>query len=179
MSLPSGFTDDSTHALPLYVLDRARLAEWRAAQAPDWAAAVLGVGDRSDAYAHAPLALPADSNWRLAGSLSEEEQAALQLGWSLGSYRYTRYKQPTRLPARLLATPDAEVRALLEACVRVRDWVNTPAEDMGPEQLEAAARMIADTHGTHGTQCDSIVGEDLLIRNFPAIHAVGRAAHRG
>lgn len=202
MSLPSGFTDASPHALPLHVLDRERLAEWRAAQAPAWvawldaqqfvaapgtalllpgadgvAAAVLGVGDRGDAYAyaHAPHALPAGSNWRLASALSEEEQAALHLGWGLGSYRFARYKQPTRVPARLLATPSAEVRDQLEACVRVRDWVNTPAEDMGPDQLEAAARAIADAHGA---QCESIVGEELLLRNFPAIHAVGRASHR-
>ncbi|MEB1529940.1 leucyl aminopeptidase family protein [Xanthomonas sp. WHRI 7945] len=202
MSLPSGFTDASTSALPLHVLDRERLADWRAAQSPAWvawldaqqfaaapgtalllpgadgvAAAVLGVGDRGDAYAyaHAPLALPAGSSWRLASELSEEEQAALQLGWGLGSYRYARYKQPARLPARLLATPNAEVRDLLQACVRVRDWVNTPAEDMGPEQLEALARELAQAHGA---QCESIVGEELLAQNFPAIHAVGRASHR-
>ncbi|KTF40223.1 leucyl aminopeptidase family protein [Xanthomonas translucens] len=202
MSLPSGFTDAAPRALPLHVLDRERLAEWRAAQAPAWvawldaqqfvaapgtalllpgadgvAAAVLGVGDRGDAYAyaHAPLALPAGSSWQLASALSEEEQAALHLGWGLGSYRFTRYKQPMRLPAQLLATPSAEVCDQLQACLRVRDWVNTPAEDMGPEQLEAAARAIAEAHGA---QCESIVGEDLLSRHFPAIHAVGRASHR-
>ena len=202
MSLPSGFTDAAPHALPLHVLDRDRLAEWRAAQPPAWvawldaqqfvaapgtalllpgadgvAAAVLGVGDRGDAYAyaHAPMALPAGSSWRLASELSEEEQAALQLGWGLGSYRYARYKQPARVPARLLATPSAEVRDLLQACVRVRDWVTTPAEDMGPEQLEALARELAQAHGA---QCESIVGEELLTQNFPAIHAVGRASHR-
>ncbi|AKK69307.1 M17 family metallopeptidase [Xanthomonas translucens pv. undulosa] len=202
MSLPSGFTDAAPRALPLHVLDRERLAEWRAAQAPAWvawldaqqfvaapgtalllpgadgvAAAVLGVGDRGDAYAyaHAPLALPAGSSWQLASALSEEEQAALHLGWGLGSYRFTRYKQPMRLPAQLLATPSAEVCDQLQACLRVRDWVNTPAEDMGPEQLEAAAHAIAEAHGA---QCESIVGEDLLSRHFPAIHAVGRASHR-
>ncbi|UKE50688.1 M17 family metallopeptidase [Xanthomonas translucens] len=202
MSLPSGFTDAAPRALPLHVLDRERLAEWRAAQAPAWvawldaqqfvaapgtalllpgadgvAAAVLGVGDRGDAYAyaHAPLALPAGSSWQLASALSEEEQAALHLGWGLGSYRFARYKQPMRLPAQLLATPSAEVCDQLQACLRVRDWVNTPAEDMGPEQLEAAAHAIAEAHGA---QCESIVGEDLLSRHFPAIHAVGRASHR-
>ncbi|UKE73159.1 leucyl aminopeptidase family protein [Xanthomonas graminis] len=202
MSLPSGLTDAAPRALPLHVLDRERLAEWRAAQAPAWvawldaqqfvaapgtalllpgadgvAAAVLGVGDRGDAYAyaHAPLALPAGSSWQLASALSEQEQAALHLGWGLGSYRFARYKQPTRLPAQLLATPSAEVRDQLQACVRVRDWVNTPAEDMGPDQLEAAAHAIAEAHGA---QCESIVGEELLSRNFPAIHAVGRASHR-
>ena len=202
MSLPTGFTDASSHALPLYVLDREHLAEWRAAQSPAWvawmdtqqfmaapgsvlllpgadgvAAAVLGVGDRGDAYAyaHAPYALPAGSTWRLETALDTDALAALHLGWGLGSYRFARYKQPPRLPAQLLATPQAEVRDLIAASLRVRDWVNTPTEHMGPEQLEEAARAIAQEHGA---QFESIVGDALLEQNFPAIHAVGRASHR-
>ncbi|MBN6151797.1 M17 family metallopeptidase [Xanthomonas sp. AmX2] len=202
MSLPHGFIDSPTRAQPLYVLGREQLAEWRAAQRPAWVAwmdaqqfmaapgtalllpgdhgvagAVLGVGDRGDAYAyaHAPSALPPGSEWELASALGAEEQAALQLGWGLGSYRFARYKQPPRVPARLAATPSAEVRDLLQACLRVRDWVNTPTEQMGPEQLEAEAREIAQAHGA---QIEVIAGEALLAQNFPAIHAVGRASHR-
>ncbi|KAA8919961.1 MULTISPECIES: leucyl aminopeptidase family protein [Xanthomonas] len=202
MSLPTGFTDASTHALPLYVLDREHLAEWRAAQSPAWvawmdtqqfmaapgsvlllpgadgvAAAVLGVGDRGDAYAyaHAPFALPAGSTWRVDSALDADTLATLHLGWGLGSYRFARYKQPPRLPAQLLATPQAEVCDLIAASLRVRDWVNTPTEHMGPEQLEEAARAIAQEHGA---QFESIVGDALLEQNFPAIHAVGRASHR-
>ncbi|WP_045726825.1 M17 family metallopeptidase [Xanthomonas sp. GPE 39] len=202
MSLPTGFTDASHTPLPLYVLEREHLAEWRSAQSPAWvawmdtqqfmaapgtvlllpgadgvAAAVLGIGDRGDAYAyaHAPFALPAGSTWHLASALDADALAALHLGWGLGSYRYDRYKQPARLPASLIATPQAEVLDLLQACVRVRDWINTPTEHMGPEQLEAIAHAIAQDHGA---QFESIVGDALLEQNFPTIHAVGRASHR-
>jgi leucyl aminopeptidase len=57
-----------------------------------------------------------------------------------------------------------------------RDLVNTPANDMGPAELEAAARALARPHGA---KVRSIVGDALLKQNFPLIHAVGRAADAG
>lgn len=146
------------------------------------AGAVLGVGDAHDpfAYAHAPFALPV-GDWRVShgpngANLDAEIAAALRLGWGLGSYRFSRYRTPTRAPARLVADDaDADTAAALAACTRVRDLVNTPTEHLGPEELETIAREIAQTHGA---EFDSVVGDDLLRHNFPAIHAVGRASHR-
>ncbi|SBV37883.1 Leucine aminopeptidase [uncultured Stenotrophomonas sp.] len=202
MTLLNGFTTDSTHALPLHVLDRDGFAAWNARQPASvqaWlqhqqftatagtavllpgddgvAGAVLGVGDRADAYAyaHAPFALPAGSRWQLASELAAADVANLHLGWGLGSYRFNRYRKPAQLPAQLVATPTAEVRDVLAACLRVRDWVNTPTEDMGPQQLEDAARELAQAHGA---ELEAIVGDELLEQNFPTIHAVGRASHR-
>lgn len=146
---------------------------------PGIAAAAIGIGDPLDpySYAHAPHGLP-PGDWELASPLEADARNALQLGWGLGSYRFTRYKQPPRQPARLLlraADADAEAIDLLAACVRVRDLVNTPTEHMGPEQLESVAREIAQQHGA---QIEVITGDELLVQNFPAIHAVGRASHR-
>ena len=144
--------------------------------------AVLGIADPYDpfAYAHAPYALP-PGDWRIEslpgeGELEPGARRALQLGWGLGAYRYTRYKAPTRLPARLvLDAPDAETTDLLAACWRVRELVNTPTEHMGPQELENAVRELAQVHGA---EVDTIEGDALLEANFPAIHAVGRASHR-
>ena len=146
------------------------------------AGAVLGVGDAHDpfAYAHAPFALPV-GDWRVShgpngADFDAETAAALQLGWGLGSYRFSRYRTPTRTPARLVVDDaDADTAAALAACTRVRDLVNTPTEHLGPDELETIAREIAQTHGA---EFDSVVGDDLLRHNFPAIHAVGRASHR-
>ncbi len=198
----NGFTTDSSNALPLYVLDRdgfgawrdqqpAALQAWLAAQQfnaspasvvllpgeAGIAGAVLGVGDRADAYAyaHAPFALPAGSSWKLANELDAASTTNLQLGWGLGSYRFARYRKPSRLPAQLLAEPAQEVLDVITACLRVRDWVNTPTEDMGPQQLEDAARELAQAHGG---ALEVITGDELLELNFPTIHAVGRASHR-
>jgi leucyl aminopeptidase len=207
MTLPTAFTDASSTALALHVLERGQLDQWRAMQPeavqawlqaqqfvcapgsvallpgvhaddkPGIAGAAIGIGDPLDpySYAHAPFALP-PGDWRLATPLAEAARAALQLGWGLGSYRYDRYKRAARAAATLvLEKADAETLDVLAACVRVRDLVNTPTEHMGPDQLEAAAREIARTHGA---QVEVIAGDELLARNFPAIHAVGRASHR-
>ncbi|HST45246.1 MAG TPA: leucyl aminopeptidase family protein [Luteimonas sp.] len=195
---------DGTQKLrPLYLVNREGVAAWRERQPGalvQWmlahaydampgshlplpggegglAGAVLGIGDPLDpfSYAHAPHALPG-GEWELSGELSAAERCAMQLGWGLGSYRFTRYKTAARAPAQLaLAEMDAEVRDVLAACVRVRDLVNTPAEHMGPEQLEAVARAMA---AVHGARVDSVVGDALLAQDYPAIHAVGRASHR-
>src|SRR5690606_34691566 len=141
------------------------------------AGAVLGIGDALDpfSYAHAPHALPG-GHWEISGELDADARRALQLGWGLGAYRFTRYRDATRAPAQLVAGGlDAETADILAACLRVRDLVNTPTQDMGPQQLEDVARGIAQEHGA---KFESIVGDELLERNFPSIHAVGRASHR-
>jgi leucyl aminopeptidase len=203
MNLPLGFTDASSNALPLHVVDRAGLAHWRASQPaatnawldahgfdgapmsalviPDAdgraAGAVLGVSDALDpyAYAHGPFALPARA-WRLAGRFDAAPLAAARLGWGLGSYRFDRYKAPPRKPAQLVIDGGADaVFAELAACVRVRDLVNTPTEHMGPDQLEQVVCEIAQVHGA---RIEVVSGDDLITQNFPSIHAVGRASHR-
>ncbi|MFO7339198.1 MAG: M17 family metallopeptidase [Lysobacteraceae bacterium] len=201
MSHPA-YASPDTPALPLHLVDAAGFSAWRAAQPAAigaWldaqgfdgaagsfallpgdtgaAGAVLGVGDRLDpyAYAHAPTALPAGA-WTPAAELPAAEQAALQLGWGLGSYRFTRYRKAKGAQAQLrLPALDAETLAVLQAVERVRDWVNTPTQDMGPDQLEAEARALAQAHGA---QVEVFAGQALLEHNFPAIHAVGRASHR-
>jgi leucyl aminopeptidase len=56
-----------------------------------------------------------------------------------------------------------------------RDLINTPASDLGPQQLEETTRLLAKRHGA---KVSSIVGDDLRTANFPMIHAVGRASDR-
>jgi leucyl aminopeptidase len=143
------------------------------------AGALLGVGDPLDpfAYAHAPLALPV-GEWQVAHDASGDTAAtaALHLGWGLGSYRDNRFRSGGRAPAHLVVGDlDADIAAQIAACLRVRDLVNAPTEHLGPVELEQTVREIAQTHGA---DIDSVVGEDLLRHNFPAIHAVGRASHR-
>ncbi|RPE79734.1 leucyl aminopeptidase family protein [Vulcaniibacterium tengchongense] len=203
MNLPACFAESAAGALPLHVVARDGLDAWRAALPPAAAAwaqaqgfdaapatalalpgadgqlagAAIGVADPLDpaAYGHAPFALPARA-FALATPLPDEARAALQLGWGLGSYRFERYRKPLRAPAQLhLPAFDEDAAAQLAACLRVRDLVNTPTEDMGPDQLEQVVREIGERHRA---QVEVIAGDALLAQNFPAIHAVGRASHR-
>ncbi len=104
------------------------------------------------------------------------EQAALS--WELGSYEFDLYKARRRAPARLHLPPGPDAQrgiALATAIAATRDLVNTPAEHMGPEELSGAARLVARQHGARFRET---VGDALLKKNFPAIHAVGRASSR-
>ncbi|RWX76673.1 leucyl aminopeptidase family protein [Neorhizobium lilium] len=100
----------------------------------------------------------------------------LALGFGLGSYRFERYKSEKQRDVRL-AIPSGADRAELErqlaAVFLARDLINTPTNDMGPPELEAAFRGLGEHYGATVT---SIVGNDLLERNFPLIHTVGRAS---
>jgi len=103
---------------------------------------------------------------------------AVALGWALGTYRFGRYRTHQDRFSRLIwptGSDRAAVERAAEATFMVRDLINTPAADMGPEELAVAASSLA---ARHGAGCSVVVGDDLLDKNYPAIHAVGRASTR-
>ena len=134
-------------------------------------------GDDPWALAGLPLKLPRGRYELGKGPVAiASDQAAF--AWDLGGYQYARYKKTRRKPSDLQVDPGPRVREALDmaAAVRlVRDLVNTPAEDMGPQELSDIAREQAELFGG---EFDEWVGDELLAQNFPAIHAVGRAAAR-
>jgi leucyl aminopeptidase len=136
----------------------------------------VDVHDPFVALAGLPCSLP-DGVYHLAdeGVLADTRMAAL--GWALGSYQFNRYRQAKRAAARLVVSA-ADLQALTplaEATSLVRDLVNTPTEDMGPQQLADAVRQVGKPHKAKVREW---VGDELLKHNFPTIHAVGRASHR-
>jgi leucyl aminopeptidase len=115
--------------------------------------------------------------YHLANEFADPELAAI--AWGLGAYRFRRYKSAAGDQLAQLKTPrgvnHARVLALVDAVWLGRDLINTPANDMGPQELEDAARQLARAWGA---EVASVVGDDLLANNFPLIHAVGRASAR-
>ncbi|MEL7165265.1 MAG: leucyl aminopeptidase family protein [Pseudomonadota bacterium] len=100
------------------------------------------------------------------------------LGWLLATYRFDRYKDASPMQARLIAPADIDstrVETLANAEALTRTLINTPAADMGPPELEQAARDLA---AEHGAQITVTTGDALLDQNFPLIHTVGRAAEK-
>jgi leucyl aminopeptidase len=140
-----------------------------------WAAA-LGVASVDElspwCLAQAAETLP-EGTYRVAGG----GPGPATLGWLLGQYSFTRYKQDkpqrgarvllTDVPARI-----GETVALAEATFLVRDLVNTPAQDMGPRELEQAAAALAKETGA---QLAVTAGAELEA-GYPMVAAVGRAA---
>ncbi|WP_374435202.1 M17 family metallopeptidase [Tabrizicola sp.] len=129
--------------------------------------------------AKAVAGLP-QGDWRLEGQLDPAERVEAALAWLLSGYRFDRYrpkKKASALPR--LVCPDgvdaARLIAMAEGEALTRDLINTPAEDMGPAELEAAFLALAQEFGA---TTEVIRGDDLLAQNFPMIHAVGRASPR-
>jgi leucyl aminopeptidase len=120
-----------------------------------------------------PQHLPAGI-FRFANDPHDVRLAAL--AFALGCYRFARYRKSEGRAIKLdpPQSVDREDLARVVAAVTLaRDLINTPANDMGPAQLEEAARALAAHYqaGIHVT-----VGDDLLRENFPLVHAVGRAS---
>ncbi|WP_145107936.1 leucyl aminopeptidase family protein [Cereibacter sediminicola] len=164
----------------------AGLGELRLLPAPDGtvAAAVLGSGTaRARARSRFGLArglsaLPA-GDWHLEGDLSPEAADEAALGWLLSTYAFTRYRSSSTPPKARLKLPagrdGARLLAMAEAEMLTRDLINTPASDLGPQELEVAFLALADRFGAESVV---IRGDRLLERNLPMIHAVGRASPR-
>jgi len=129
------------------------------------------------ALASLPGTLP-EGKYRLDARLDRESATKVALGWALGSYSFTRYKAPKRRFATLVWPREAdreEVERLRQGVFLARDLINTPAEDLGPSELAAAAQSVAKRFDA---RCSVISGDDLLKKNYPTIHAVGRASSR-
>ena len=100
------------------------------------------------------------------------------LAFALGSYRFNRYRKNDAPSAKLLPPADVdmtEITRMADAAALARDLINTPANDMGPAEIAAAARAVAEAHGA---ACAETVGDELLRGNFPLIHAVGKGSER-
>ncbi|MDX1555110.1 MAG: leucyl aminopeptidase family protein [Xanthomonadales bacterium] len=140
---------------------------------------LFGMAEEGHLYqlADLPSKLPSgtyvlDSDW------NPEARTQAALGWGLACYSFNRYKKGNGRETCALALDDdiaRRVQALYDAQALVRDLVNTPTEDLGPHELEESVREVAERFDA---DCDVVCGDKLLKKNFPAIHAVGRASPR-
>ena len=129
-------------------------------------------------FAALPRDLPGGA-YRLATKLDRRAATDAALGWALGGYRFARYRAPAeRTPAQLVwpagCDRDAATRTA-EAIFLVRDLINTPAADMGPAELAAAARHLGKAHKARVTVT---TGAALAKANYPALLAVGGGSAR-
>ncbi|MDB5485539.1 MAG: leucyl aminopeptidase [Tardiphaga sp.] len=100
------------------------------------------------------------------------------LAFALGSYQFSRYRKAEARDVRLVPPEGvdiADITRMADAATLARDLINTPANDMGPAELESAARDLAQRYGAEFT---CITGDELVAQNFPLIHAVGMASPR-
>jgi leucyl aminopeptidase len=114
--------------------------------------------------------------YRFANAPHDTRLAAL--AFALGAYRFSRYRKADASDVKLVP-PDGidatELTRMAEAAYLARDLINTPSNDMGPEELALSAQHLANRFGANFS---CIVGDDLTAQNFPLIHAVGMASSR-
>lgn len=141
---------------------------------------LYGIGDGSDGFVVAGLSSALPSGTYVLEGLDDNAGEAAAFAWALGCYRFDRYKSnASKSDDPVLVLPKgvsaADIDILYRGVSLTRDLVNTPAEDMGPEELAAAAKQLADDHGA---TAKVTIGDDLLKDRHYMIHAVGRASVR-
>lgn len=198
------FAASAKDAIPLTLLEKGELNIWMTVQTPwlqNWlhttgfsadagqvalvpdahghlGGVVVGYEGAPDMWSLAglPYTLPAGS-YELTNKLKAEVVEKLSLGWALGAYRFSRYLGGKgKVPAQLVVNKGMHEAGLMaEAITLVRDLINTPANDLGPEELAEAGLKIARQHKA---KAKLIKGEDLLKQNYPAIYEVGKGSDR-
>ncbi|MCH2109350.1 MAG: hypothetical protein MK135_08470, partial [Polyangiaceae bacterium] len=120
-----------------------------------------------------------EGSYEVEPEISAEAAEAVCLGFGLAAYEFREYKTKKKPAQATLVWPQEankkQILARLEGIWLTRDLVNRPANDMGPEELAAVAKSVSKNHQA---KFKVIVGESLLKKNFPMIHAVGRASSR-
>jgi leucyl aminopeptidase len=145
-------------------------------------AAVLGLGAGRDPFALAAFSERLPAGLYVLGEVPGAFGAARAVyGWAIGTYAFDRYRSRRKAersePRLILPTGvDGEaVSRIAQGVFLARDLINTPANDMGPAELEHAARAFAERAGA---KIDVIAGDALIAENYPMIHAVGCASAR-
>jgi leucyl aminopeptidase len=202
MTSPLPLTTDATGAIPTYIVteknfgdyiagltsvQRQWIANYQFTGKPETSLLIPSSDDTPIAVigatlplhiwsiAHAPAQLPIGV-YRIESELDAATHSTLAAGCCLAQYQFARYRK-SEPPRFTYVVPNATIitqaRHVIDAVTLVRDLINTPTNDMGPTELADAAQDLA---ARIGAECTIIRGDDLLVQNYPAIHAVGRAA---
>jgi len=146
------------------------------AESGEIAEVLVGEGEALWDWAGLPSKLP-PGDFHIDAELEPDASARLALGWALGTYRFDRFRTKPSESLATLSWPDGcdrdAIRRAASATFLVRDLINRPASDLGPQALADAAEELA---ARHDASCRVLVGDALLDNDYPAIHAVGRAA---
>lgn len=116
--------------------------------------------------------------YRFETDLKGYDLLLLHLVWYLSLYRFDRYKTQVSQKLHLIdaeAVEASRLQIIMRSINWLRDMVNTPAEDMGPDEMQLSIEQLAKTCGA---TIHTIIGEDCISEGYPLTHAVGRASER-
>jgi len=113
--------------------------------------------------------------YRFANAPHDTRLAALS--FALSAYQFTRYRKAETRNVKLVVPQGVDgedLSRIADAVALCRDLINTPSNDMGPDELEAAARKLAEQHGA----TFDVTRGNALAKEFPLIQAVGGGSTR-
>lgn len=139
---------------------------------------ILGMDDPHDFWAFGNLStkLP-EGHYQIASELSSDLYPLAYLAWGLGSYQFTRYKSLPLPDAKLFITESMDTSQfipLIKTIFWIRDLINTPTQDLGPEQLAIEAESLVKDFNAHIEH----VLKDTLKTEYPCIYTVGKGSDR-
>ena len=149
---------------------------------------VLGIADEINLYGAAKgadalrnvlsndLMKKASFSLKKSGLKKREIEQAL-IGFALSNYVFDIYKESSKAQIALVWPKDADkkwVQAYTEAAFMARNLINIPANDMGPDEIENAARHIAEK----AKASVKITKGAKIEKDFPLLHTVGKASPR-
>ena len=116
----------------------------------------------------------------VSNTLAQEPTDQLHIGWGWAAYQFIFYKKEKNTeqnPALLIhANADKKrIKAYVESVCLLRDLVNIPANDMGPDELESATKFLTTAHDV---SLKVIKDKALIKQNFPMIYDVGKGSAR-
>lgn len=123
-----------------------------------------------------PDKLP-EKNYYIATSFKKSDQISILIGWGLGTYSFSHHKKNYKKYSTLVIPSQSDwkhARRVIAATFFVRDLINMPAEELGPDKFEDVARSMSETIGGKF----SVIKGKSLQKNFPAIYAVGKGSNQ-
>ncbi len=146
-------------------------------------AMVLFGAGKDNGFANSPMRVGSLSDklpkglYEISSAPKDWDAPLMAVSWGMGAYKFSKYLKTKHTPPTLVLAKNMhadETIAIVRALHNGRDYINTPASDMGPVALQEVAQELADVHNA---KLSAVIGDDLLGENYPMIHAVGRAAH--
>ena len=97
----------------------------------------------------------------------------IYLGWSLGHYNFENFKSSAKKEKKNKLLNIKKDQIIDAECIKiVRDLINSPANVMGPNELNISAKQIFSKYVNENI----VIEGKKLKKNFPLIYSVGRGA---
>ena len=123
-----------------------------------------------------PMAKLPPGNYRIQNRLEPEDAQEVALAALLAQYRYRKFRKRRSPTAKIIPPRGVDpkpVETIASAEFLIRDIINAPASDLGPDALDD---MFTNLAAVFGANLATIRDPEHVQTEFPLLHAVGKAS---